>query len=341
LATARRRLRLSAVTSLTRLLILLLVIVIVGCGREPTLVAAPAAGELRLWEDAAIFDSVRTVLGEARRLVWVEMYEFDRPDLAAALARARARGVDVRLIVDPSVSVSVRTARGLAGLGLAVRYYPLDDRRHQIDHVKLLLTDSEAVAGGMNWGRHSDRNHDYALEIRPPPLLARLRAIFEQDWSLAGGVPARLPPAGGAVAQTAPGAEIRQALEGALAAARRTVFAEVFVLTDGDVIAGLAAAVRRGATVRVLLDARQDVNRPGYTLLRASGVAVRWYRPPPGAKLHAKIGSFDGRLVLGSANWSLSGLSVNHELDVVTDDPAVTAAFRARFDADWSSVYAA
>jgi phosphatidylserine/phosphatidylglycerophosphate/cardiolipin synthase-like enzyme len=333
--------RLGAVIWLTRLLILLLVIVIVGCGREPILVAPPAAGQLRLWQDAAIFDSVQAVLGNARRWVWVEMYEFDRPDLAAALAAARARGADVRLIVDPSVSVSVRTARGLAGLGLAVRYYPLDDRRHQIDHVKLLLTESEAVAGGMNWGRHSDRNHDYALEIRPPPLLARLRAIFEQDWSLAGGIPARLPPTGGTIAQTAPGDEIRQALVNALSAARRTVFAEVFVLTDADVIAGLAAAARRGALVRVLLDAGQDVNRPGYTLLSASGVAVRWYRPPPGAKLHAKVGLFDGRLVLGSANWSLSGLSVNHELDVVTDDPGVSAAFRARFDADWSSVYAA
>jgi phosphatidylserine/phosphatidylglycerophosphate/cardiolipin synthase-like enzyme len=334
-------LKLAAVTWLTRLLILLLVIVMAGCGRQPVLVATPALGELRLWQDAAIFGAVRTALADARQRVWVEMYEFDRPDLAAALAAARARGADVRLLVDPSVSVSVRTARGLAGLGLDVRYYPLDDRRHQIDHVKLLLTESEAVAGGMNWGRHSDRNHDYALEIRPPPLLERLRAIFEQDWSLAGGVSARLSPAGGPVVQTAPGDEIRRALEGALAAARRAVYAEVFVLTDPDLIAALAATARRGATVRVLLDARQDVNRPGYALLAASGVAVRWYHAPAGAKLHAKAGLFDGRLVLGSANWSLSGLSVNHELDIVTDDREITAAFKARFDADWTSVYAA
>jgi phosphatidylserine/phosphatidylglycerophosphate/cardiolipin synthase-like enzyme len=325
------------VTCLVRLLILLLVIVLAGCGREPVVIAVPAAGELRLWQDAAIFDAVRAVLSRAHQRIFVEMYEFDRPDLAAALAASRARGLEVRLIVDPSISASVRTARKLGALGLDVRYYPLDDRRHQIDHVKLLLTEAEALAGGMNWGRHSDRNHDYALQIRPPPLLQRLRAIFEQDWSLAGGVPARLPPAAGAIAQTAPGDEIRSALEAALRAARRVILAEVFVLTDPDVIAGLAAAVRRGAGVRVLLDAGQDVNRPGYALLAAAGVAVRWYRAPPGAKLHAKVGLFDGRLLLGSANWSLSGLSVNHELDVVTDDRTVTAAFKARFDADWET----
>ena len=178
------RLRLATVACLTRLLILLQLIVILGCSREAVLATAPAAGELRLWQDAAIFGAVRSALAGARSRIWVEMYEFDRPDLAADLESARARGAEVRLIVDPSVSVSVRTARRLAGLGLAVRYYPLDDRRHQIDHVKLLLTETEAVAGGMNWGRHSERNHDYALEIRPPPLLARLGAVFEQDWSL-------------------------------------------------------------------------------------------------------------------------------------------------------------
>ena len=324
-------------TCLVRLLILLLVVILVGCGRQPVVLTPPLVGEVRLWQDASIFDAVRSALGSARQRVFVEMYEFDRPDLAAALTAARSRGADARLLVDPSVTASVRTARRLAGLGLDVRYYPLDDRRHQIDHVKLLLTEAEAVTGGMNWGRHSDRNHDYALEIRAAPLLDRLRAIFEQDWSLAGGVPARLPPATSAIAQTAPGEEIRSTLESALARSRRLVVAEVFVLTDPDVIAGLAAAFRRGATVRILLDAGQDVNRPGYAILRAAGVAVRWYHPPPGAKLHAKAGLFDDRLLLGSANWSLSGLSVNHELDVVTDEGVATAAFNARFDADWEA----
>jgi cardiolipin synthase len=241
------------------------------------------------------------------------------------------------VITDPSVAASVRTARRLGLLGVPVRFYPLDDRRHQIDHVKLLLTDFEALMGGMNWGLHSDRNHDYALEIRPPPLLSRLQAIFEQDWSLSGGAPRPLGPAAGPVLQTAPGDEIRLALEDALARARSDVRAEVFALTDPDLIAGLAAARRRGASVRVLLDPGEDVNRASLALLRAAGVAVRWFPVPPGSKLHAKIGLFDQRLVLGSANWSISGLSVNHELDLETDDKAVTSAFRTRFEADWAS----
>jgi phosphatidylserine/phosphatidylglycerophosphate/cardiolipin synthase-like enzyme len=44
---------------------------------------------------------------------------------------------------------------------------------------------------------------------------------------------------------------------------------------------------------------------------------------------------FDGELVLGSANWTLSGLGVNHELDIETEDALAVAAYAARFAADW------
>ena len=75
---------------------------------------------------------------------------------------------------------------------------------------------------------------------------------------------------------------------------------------------------------------------PALKLLLDAGVEVRWYPAPPGAKLHAKTALFDGqRLLLGSANWSLSGLSVNHELDVESTDPGAVRAYEARFDADW------
>ncbi len=298
----------------------------------------PATGAACLWQDAAIFDAVRSALGAARSTVLVEMYEFGRADLRDALEVASRRGADVRVIYDPSVAVSIATASALQAAGVPVRPYPLDDRRHQIDHVKLLIADGVAVTGGMNWGAHSAANHDYAFELRAPPDVARLRAVFEQDWSLAGGHPAPLPlDSASAELQTAPGSEIRAALIGLLGQARSRVDAEVFALTDPEVLAGLAAAHRRGAAVRVLLDPGEQVNRPSERLLRRTGVAVRWYPVRPGSKLHAKAGLFDGTLLLGSANWSRGGLSINHELDVRTSEPALTAAFAARFERDWAA----
>lgn len=327
------------------LIVPVLLILAAACGGSAAAAAPPqpltpvGPSTLQLWQDAAIFTPVRELIDSAGPgdPVWVEMYEFGRDDLATALRQARDRGADVRLIVDRTVQVSAATMDRLLAAGLAVRAYPVDDHRHQIDHVKLLLTRSRALAGGMNWGTASYRNHDYAYETEAPSVLDRLDAIFQQDWSLAGGQPAPLPAATGSVVQTAPGDEIRAGIMASLASATRSVDAEVFVMTDPDVIAGLAAARRRGVHVRVLLDPGQDVNRPTYNLLEQAGVEARWYPVPPGTLLHAKAALFDGRrLLVGSANWSRSGLSVNHELDLLFEDASTASAFASRFEKDWT-----
>src|SRR6185312_12873895 len=221
--------------------------------------------------------------------------------LIEALAAARGRGLDVRVITDPTVVASRKSASELDRLGVPARVYPVDDAVFQIDHVKLLIADSVAAVGGMNWGAHSDRNHDYVLETRVTAELLRLTQIFEQDWSLAGGEPRPLSAARGAIAQTAPGQEIRAMLESAFKLVTRRVWAEVYTLTDPALIAALVDAHRRGAAVRLLLDPNQAYNRRGFGLLGAGGVEVRWYPVPRGALLHAKIGLFDGTLILGSA----------------------------------------
>ena len=318
---------------------LLLSLCLVGCSSPahplPALAAA-GAQPVRLWQDANIFQLVGGLIASARARVLVEMYELGRPEILQELGDAVGRGVRVRVITDPTVSASRHSAAVLDSLGVPERVYPVDDGRHQIDHVKLLIADDVAAVGGMNWGAHSDRNHDYVLETHVPLELQRLVRIFDQDWSLAGGQPAPLPLQAGEIAQTAPGSEIRTMLEAALIHATHQALAEVYTLTDPEVIAALVDSHRRGVDVRVLLDPNQSYNRHGYTVLRAVGVAVRWYPIPRGALLHAKIGLFDGVLVLGSANWTVSGLGVNHELDIETGDPAAVAAYAARFAADWN-----
>ncbi|HKC19119.1 MAG TPA: phosphatidylserine/phosphatidylglycerophosphate/cardiolipin synthase family protein [Candidatus Dormibacteraeota bacterium] len=321
--------------------ILFLLLSLAGCSSPAAAAPAHAAtatvtGDVRLWQDAAIFQLVSRLIDTAQHRVLVEMYELGRPDIVSALGAARTRGVAVRVITDPTVAASRKSAVGLAALQVSERVYPVDDSRHQIDHVKMLIADDEAAVGGMNWGKNSHRNHDYVLEIKVPAEVDRVSRIFEQDWALAGGRPAPLPADVGPIAQTSPGGEIRSMLEGELAHAVHRVLAEIYTLTDGAVLADLVIAHRRGAVVRVLLDPNQAYNVHAYRLLTSSGVEARWYPVPKGALLHAKIGLFDGDLVLGSANWTLSGLSVNHELDVETSDAGTVQAYLDRFESDWA-----
>ena len=318
--------------------LLLFLLSLVGCS-SPAPAESPSPSEsaaVRLWQDANIFSLVGRLIGSARQRVMVEMYELGRAEVVQALGAAGARGVEVRVITDPTVKASRDSAARLDSLHVPERLYPVDDTRHQIDHVKLLVADEKAAVGGMNWGRHSDRNHDYVLEIRVAAEVDRVVGIFDQDWDLAGGHPSPQAEIVGAVAQTAPGSEIRATLESALYHAAHRVMAEVYTLTDAEVIADLVFAHRRGAVVRVVLDPNQSYNQRAFALLRLGGVEVRWYPVPKGVLLHAKIGLFDGELVLGSANWTLSGLGVNHELDVETDDAGAVQAYVTRFESDWA-----
>jgi len=291
---------------------------------------------VRLWQDASIFQLVGGLIAQAKRRVYVEMYELGRRDIVRGLAGDRLGGADVRVVTDPTVNASRVSLDALQTSGVAARFYPVDDTAHQIDHVKLLIADDEAVVGGMNWGAHSDRNHDYVLETRDAVEVDRLVRIFEQDWSLARGEPRLVPPdSASRVAQTAPGEGIRQLLAAAFRSARVRVWAEVYTLTDPDVLLALVSAHQRGVDVKVLLDPSQPYNRHSFDGLRSAGVPVRWYPVPPGTLLHAKIGLFDAKLLLGSANWTYSGLDVNHELDVETQDPQALEAYGSRFILDW------
>src|SRR5258708_4202034 len=286
---------------MARFAIVLLAVCLAACSILPSagrvasaaqVVAGPSE-PVTLWQDGGRFRRVSRLAGSSRTRVWVVRYELGRRDIVSALGSAHARGVGVRGCTDPALRASRRSAVALDSLSVAERVYPVDDVRHQIDHVKLLIADGEAVVGGMNWGAHSDRNHDYVLETRDPPEIARLVRIFDQDWAFAGGHPAPLAPTQSPIAQTAPGDEIRTMLESSLTRARARVLAEVYTLTDGEVMAGLVAAHRRGATVRMLLDPNQAYNRHAFTLLAAGGVGRRWYSIPKGAPLRAKVGVID------------------------------------------------
>jgi cardiolipin synthase len=107
------------------------------------------------------------------------------------------------------------------------------------------------------------------------------------------------------------------------------------VLTDRDVMRALGDAEARGVPVYVLFDPGQELNQTAMSTLRQGGISVRFYRSH-GEKLHAKAMIVDGvRLVVGSANWTKSGFTRNHELDAILDSPPLAALALVRMEADW------
>ncbi len=285
------------------------------------------------------FSELRRLVDQARSSVQVEVYEFGRADLASALVAAHQRGVAVTMIADPSESATAATAQGLRASGVDVVDYPV--RARMIDHVKLLVVDGEvAVVGGINWGAGSAANHDFDVELRGPAV-DNLSRVFVRDLVTCGRsetVPSDRPDPAVHVGATLPGAEVLPMVLGAIAGARRSLDVAMYTLTDADVVGAMEDAFARGVAVRVLLDPSERPSDPSAASLRAHGVDVRLYRSS-GEKLHAKTAIVDGStVVLGSANWTVSGFQHNHELDVaIPSNPGIAASFEQQYDSDWAA----
>jgi cardiolipin synthase A/B len=285
------------------------------------------------------FPVIASLIATAHSTVRVEMYEFGRADLASALVGAHQRGVEVTVIVDPSVDVTKATAEHLRAAGVDVIDYPV--RRGMIDHVKLIVVDSRvAVVGGINWGARSDENHDVDAEITGPAA-TNLERVFVDDLVACGRAadePAERADARVLVASTLPGADIRPLALQLIDSARSTLDLELYVLTDAGIVHAIERAQARGVRVRVLLDPSERPSDGPAAALEAAGVPVRVYRSS-GEKLHAKLGIADGSDALfGSANWTSGGFERNHELDVlVLDSPAAATQLTAMVDADWAA----
>ena len=164
-----------------RLPLLLLALLAASCapGRTPTpaalaILPMPAAPIVTgsdqlvpLPDGPTAFSAIVDGLRRARQSIDLELYEFQRLDLAALLLDAHDRGVAVTAIKDPSERSSRTVWAELEQGGVRVVAFPVE--RLTIDHVKLLIIDGvRAIVGGINWGTHSPQNHDFdALAVGP------------------------------------------------------------------------------------------------------------------------------------------------------------------------------
>jgi cardiolipin synthase len=125
----------------------------------------------------------------------------------------------------------------------------------------------------------------------------------------------------------------------AIGGARNSVEVVVYLLTDRSVIEALIAAHRRGAAVRVMLEADPYGSGPGntavYDQLQHAGVEVRWANPAF-ALTHEKAVVVDGQTALiMTLNLVYSAFHGNREYGILTRDPAEVAEVLAGFNADW------
>lgn len=299
------------------------------------------------------YPEMLAAIREARSSVAMSSYIFHDDETGRefcdALAEARGRGVEVRVIIDGIGGGYFLTPafRRLKAVGVPAALFmhsalpwrmPFLNLRN---HKKVLILDGRtAFTGGLNIAQanrvstgpeHPIRDIHFHLE---GPVVDQLATAFAADWAFADGENLDGPPwfveaeaVGGTVARavtSGPDADVQkieQVVIQALGCARRRVrIATPYFLPDELVTGALTQAATRGVTVEVVIPAVSDhraidwAMRAHLDLLIGAGVRVYLDR---GAFDHAKAMVVDDVwCFVGSANWDMRSFRLNFELNV-------------------------
>ncbi len=290
-------------------------------------------------------------IDEAHRYVLVEMYLFESGVVATrfldALARAVARGVAVKLLLDDFGALGLASAdrERIRAAGIALTFYnPLCTtkllRNFFRDHRKLVLVDGRvAFTGGAGIAdefdppQHPERAWRETLIEIHGPVVQDWQELFLNVWNRRRDAPTALPPAEpsppgdirGRVAVTRGpiGQEIKRSLLNHVRSAHTRVWiTTAYFIPPWTIRRALKKAVRRGVDVRLLLPgpvtdhpAVRHAGRRYYQRLLRHDVRIFEYQP---RFLHQKVIVCDDWVSLGSANldrWNLRwNLEANQEV---------------------------
>ena len=299
------------------------------------------------------YPAMLEAINAAQSSIALASYIFDGDGIGeqfvAALAAAKRRGVDVRVLID---DVDVRFSRHDAakplrqeGVSVGIFNPPLVPARLHAanlrNHRKILLIDGQlGFTGGMNidsryWRPDAPGTAFRDLHFRlRGPVVGHLMEVFVDDWHFATEEALRGPKwfpqlaaagdvlARGIEAGPDEGFErLRWAIIGGLNAAQRSVrVLTPYFLPDQSIISALDSAAMRGVEVDIVIPETSDLPHVQWAVFGQlwqvldHGCRV-WARPGPFD--HSKLLVVDGAwTLLGSANWDSRSLRLNFELGV-------------------------
>ncbi len=303
----------------------------------PATVAATPAPPITLYiqpgaENVAIVSAVN----QARQTIRLKIYLMTDDAIIRALKDAQARGVDVRVMVEPKpccdeTADNTPLYNDLKASGIDVRY---TNPTFKLTHEKTLVVDDRlAFVMTSNLVRSAfTRNREYQVLTQTPADVQEVTAVFDADWNRTA------PDLSHARLVWSPDnsrATILKLIDGA----QRRLDLEQLEIQDDEVVRHLEDAAKRGVAVRVIaatpLEGQADLNLPFLQRLQAAGAEVRRLDRPV---VHAKVILADGdRALIGSINLTAQSLDFNREAGIIVEDPRAIQALASTLVDDWSA----
>jgi phosphatidylserine/phosphatidylglycerophosphate/cardiolipin synthase-like enzyme len=347
---------------------------LVACGTLPTATGklpaavaslAATASDLRLVTLPEARDAffLRALRG-AKKVIRMQVYLLTHQGVIAELTAAKARGVDVQVMLEPQPFNQVKLpnpfqpkgpdvpANQLAAMKLALGGVQVvwTSDAFNFTHAKVLTVDdavtyvSTANFTRSGLGVDGKGAREYVVEDRNPADVAEFVKIYQADRAHAAYTPTNPHLVVSPV-------NARQRILGLVAAARREITIQVEVAGDPELDALLAAKRKAGVRVRALLADVGDKKKktPKDTKIEksnsggnadtaktwaAAGIEVKYQDSP---HLHGKAVVVDGQwMYVGSVNLTTNSMDNNRELGLVVAQPDIVGPVRATFEHDFA-----
>lgn len=320
--------------------------------------ALPPGNRIDLLRDGEeTYPAMLEAIDRASTSIALASYIFEMDDIGrsfvAALARARERGVAIRVIVDGVGSGYLLSPayRAMSAQGIEVARFLHSLRPWRMgflnlrNHKKILVVDGRmAFVGGLNISIDHLPGSDPPHPIRDVhfrvtgPAVTQIAEAFAADWYFAVGeelsgeswIP-QLGPAGTAEARVITSgpdqdpARLSLLLQQAINCARHSIaLVTPYFLPEERLVTSLMLAAMRGVAVDIVLPQSSDnllvdwATRAHVAPLLEAGCRI-WRAPRPFD--HSKLLSIDGEWsLIGSANWDVRSLRLNFEISLEVYD---------------------
>jgi len=282
-------------------------------------------------------EAVVDLIDQASEELCLKLFKLESEDLQQALLRAHARGVAVRVMLNPHTSGGDRwndqTFARLQSSGLDVSW---TSDSFPVTHEKSMVVDNRlALIATFNFSdKYFRETRDYAVLSGSAPVVEQVRAGFEADWHRSFFEPDL------GVGLVWSSFHSRGQVARLLDSAERTLWIQHPKFVDAVILDRIISARERGVKVRVLCGGKHGISDwdiydtfSSLRLMERFGAKVRRQKH---LKLHAKLILVDGvSALIGSMNIDRSAFDLRRELGIETDAPQVVERLKSAFQHDW------
>ncbi|MCP9820948.1 cardiolipin synthase [Synechococcus sp. Cruz-9H2] len=283
-------------------------------------------------------EAVVDLIDQAREELRLKLFKLESEDLQEALLRAHARGVAVRVMLNPRTSGGVRwndqAFARLQSSGLEVSW---TSDSFPVTHETSMVVDNHlALIATFDFSDQSfNETRDYAVLSASAPVVEQVRAGFEADWHHSFFEPDL------GVGLVWSSFHSRRQMARLVDSAERTLWIQHPKFADTVILDRIITARERGVKVRVLCGGKHGIsdsdishNLASLRLMERFGVKVRRQKH---LQLHAKLILVDGvSALVGSMSIDRSAFDLRRELGIETDFPQVVARLKDAFQHDWN-----